>query len=238
MAEVEQLLKYQEEDSKLLKLEREVSQSEERKNFVQVKNYLTKAPEKLEAMDSRAREMFAALDKLNKTYEEIAETLNDFENLDELVEGGADISFYKKNATQMAEKLKAIKNEIAALQKSMKAADEEYRAFKKKTIEMQDKFQESQKIYREYKNSKRAESENIQKRLDEIAKNIEPKVLAAYNAKRNEQVFPIICAVSHDRCPKCGTELSIVGKDKVASGKVTECEYCHRFLYNAEKLKV
>jgi len=136
MAQIEQLLKYQTEDSKLLRIEREASSSEERKNYSQAKSFLTKAPEKLEAMEAKAVEMSAILNKLVNKYEEIAETLKDFENLDELVEGGADISFYKKNATQITERLKSIKSEINALVKSVKEADEEYKSFKKKTLDV------------------------------------------------------------------------------------------------------
>ena len=109
MAKVEKLLKYQAEDSKLLNIEREAANSEQWKNYSQAKSFLTKAPEKLDAMDAKALELNSILEKLTKKYEEIAETLKDFENLDELVEEGADISFYKKNATQIAERLKSIK---------------------------------------------------------------------------------------------------------------------------------
>jgi len=47
MAQVDQLLKYQQEDSKLLKIEQEAAVSEERKNFIQTKSFLNKASEKL-----------------------------------------------------------------------------------------------------------------------------------------------------------------------------------------------
>ena len=54
MTQIEQLLKYQEEDSKLLKIEKEAAGSSEWKNYSQAKSFLTKVPEKLEAMDSKA----------------------------------------------------------------------------------------------------------------------------------------------------------------------------------------
>ncbi len=70
---IEQLLKYQTEDSKLLNIEREAATSEEWKNYSQAKSFLTKAPEKLEAMDAKARELESLLEKLNKKYDEIAD---------------------------------------------------------------------------------------------------------------------------------------------------------------------
>ena len=231
MAQIEQLLKYQTEDSKLLRIEREASSSEERKNYSQAKSFLTKAPEKLEAMEAKAVEMSAILNKLVNKYEEIAETLKDFENLDELVEGGADISFYKKNATQITERLKSIKSEINALVKSVKEADGEYKSFKKKTLDVQEQYKVSSAAYSEYKKVKLAEMDGVKKELEKLAKDINPEVLKRYEMKRSERIFPIICGVENDRCSKCGMELSLVGKEKIAGGEVTECENCHRFLY-------
>ena len=228
---IEQLLKYQTEDSKLLNIEREAATSEEWKNYSQAKSFLTKAPEKLEAMDAKARELESLLEKLNKKYDEIAETLKDFEHLDELVEDGADISFYKKNATQIADKLKSIKSEINALVKSIKDADTEYRTLKKKTITVQEQYKEYSEKYKEYKNGKLAEMDAVKAELKKLAKDINPEVMKRYETKRSERIFPIICAVKNDRCSKCGMELSIVGKEKLASGEALECENCHRFLY-------
>lgn len=231
MAQIEKLLKYQAEDSKLLQIEREAANSEEWKNYSQAKSFLTKAPEKLEAMDAKARELTSALDKLTKKYDEIAETIKDFESLDELVEGGADISFYKKNATQLTEKLKAIKSEINALSKSVKEADEEFKTLKKKTIAMQEKYKEYSAVYQEYKKGKIAEMDAVKAELEKLSKGIDKEVLARYKIKRSERIFPILCAVRNDRCSQCGMELSIVGKEKIAGGNVTECDNCHRFLY-------
>lgn len=233
MAQVEKLLKYQEEDSKLLKIEQEVSVSDERKKFVQTKNFLTKAPEKLDQLEGKAKELLALLDRLNAKYEEIAETLKDFEHLDELVEEGADVSFYKRNAQAIADSLKSLKSEIASLNSSVKEASEEYQAYKKKVISAQKQYPEYQKAFQEYKNSRQAEITAIQKELEKIAADIEPEVLKKYQVKRSERIFPILCQLNGDRCSKCGIELSIAGKEIVSSGKVIECENCHRILYKA-----
>ena len=54
MTQIEMLLKYQEEDAKLLKVEREVASSVERKNLAQAVNFVTKATERLDALDGKA----------------------------------------------------------------------------------------------------------------------------------------------------------------------------------------
>ena len=231
MSQVEQLLKYQEEDAKLLQIEREAANSEERKNFTIAKNFLTKAPEKLEALDAKAREIGALAKELEGKYKEIAETLSDFDNLDELIDGGADISFYKKNVLQISERLKGIKAEVAALTKAVKEADEEYQAMKKKTISVQKQYEEYRKVYSQYKEQKLEEMKKVQTELDKLAKNIDSEVMKNYQIKRSERIFPILCQVTNGRCSKCGTELSLAGKEKISGGTVTECDNCHRFLY-------
>ena len=234
MSQVEKLLKYQETDEKLIKIEREASSSEERKNYVQAKNFLTKAPEKLDALELKAIELNALLTKLNEKYAEIEETLSDFDHIDELVGGGADVSFYKKNVMQITEKLKAIKADVAALTKSIKDADEEYQSMKKKTISVQNQYKEYSEIYKKYKDSKLSEMNAVKKELDALAKGIDAEVMKKYEEKRSERIFPILCAVKGGRCSKCGNELSLAGKERIASGKVTECENCHRILFKED----
>ena len=231
MAPIEKLLKYQEEDSKLLQIEREAANSEEWKNYSQAKSFLTKAPDKLDAMDARARELQSLLTRLTEKYEEIAETIRDFEHIDELVEGGADISFYKKNVSQISDRLKSVRSEINALVKSVKEADEEYQALKKKTITVQKQYVDYQAAYQEYKKTKLAEMDEVKAELKKLSADISSEVMKRYEMKRSERIFPIICAVKNDRCSKCGMELSIIGKEKISGGEVTECENCHRFLY-------
>jgi predicted nucleic acid-binding Zn-ribbon protein len=233
MAQVEQLLKYQEEDSKLLKIEQEMANSEERKKFVQTKNFLTKASEKLDQLEGKSQELISLLDRLNKKYVDIVETLKDFEHLDELVEEGANISFYKKNALQITEDIKNLKAEIAQLTTAVKDTSDEYQNLKKKVLTAQKQFPEYQAAYQEYKKCRQEETSAIARQLEKISKGIDPEVLKKYQAKRSERIFPIICELNGDRCSKCGIELSIAGKEAVSSGKVIECENCHRFLYKA-----
>ena len=231
MAQVQQLIKYQEVDSKLLKIEQEAKNSEEWKNYSQAKSFLTKAPEKLEAMDAKAREMAEMLEKLQEKYSEAEETLKDFEHINELVDAGADLSFYKKNATSISESIKSMKNELNALKKSIKEADEAYQTYKKKTISVQKEYTEYSETYKKYKEVKVAEMDAVKKELTKLGKELDPEVLKKYETKRSERIFPIICAVKNDRCSKCGMELSILDKEKIAAGGISECENCHRFLY-------
>lgn len=231
MSQISQLLQYQEKDSELLKIEQEVAGSEERKKFVQTKNFMKKASEKLDQLDAKSSGLLNRLETLENEYREIAETLKDFEHLDELVEGGADLSFYQRNAAKIAEQLKSLKAEINMLVAAAKETTEEYQSLKDKVITTQKQIPEIDSAYKEYKKQKQELMDGVTKELAALSKGIDPEVLRKYQAKRSERIFPIICEIKSDRCSKCGIELSIADKDKVAAGNVVECENCHRFLY-------
>lgn len=231
MSQITQLLKYQQKDAELLAIEQEVANSEERKNYAQTKSFLKKASEKLDQLEGKSQELLNLLERLNNKYAEITEVLKDFEHLDELVDGGADISFYQRNASQITDNIKALKADIANLSTLAKETADEYQALKKKVIAAQKQYPVAQKAYQDYSNSKKQAMNDISAELEEIAKDLEEEVLRKYQTKRSERIFPIICEIKADRCSKCGTELSIADKEIVSSGKVVECENCHRLLY-------
>ncbi len=231
MTYVEKLLKYQEADEKLLKVERELAGSQERKNLAQAVNFVTKATERLEALDGKALSLASTLEELNKKYADVSETLAEFENLDELLEGGADISFYKKNLAQISEKLKSIKQEVAALTKAIKDSNEEFQTLYTKNRAMQKQGKEYQEAYEKLKAEKRKESDIIKAELAKLSQDVAPEVMQRYQSKRSERIFPILCPEQAGRCSKCGSELSLAGKEKLLTGGVVECDNCHRFIY-------
>ena len=156
MAQLQAILKYQEIDAKIFKIERELSASEERKEYVKVKKLLESAPEKLDALEMKARSLRAEADELMKQYERLEETLKDFDNLDELVTGGADISFYRKKAQLKIEQLKKMRADLTALTAAIKATDEEYQKAKKQILSVEKKAPEIIKKYKELKAAKDA----------------------------------------------------------------------------------
>lgn len=231
MSQVKQLLAYQEKDSELLKIEQEIASSDERKKFFQTQKFMKNASEKLDQIDAKSSGLMVRLETLQAKYTEIESTLKDFEHLDELVEDGADLSFYQRSAAKIAEQLKALRAEINTLIAAAKETTDEYQSLKKKVIETQKQIPEIEKAYKEYKNQRMSAAVGIRDELEKLASTIDEGVLGKYKTKRSERIFPIICEIKNDRCSKCGIELSIADKDKVAAGGIVECENCHRFLY-------
>ena len=231
MSQITQLLNYQKKDSELLALEEELANSDERKKYLQTQNFLKKASEKLDQLEGKSQELASLFERLTGKYEEIAETLKDYEHIDELVAGGADISFYQRSAQQLTDSLKSLKGEVNNLISVAKETQDEYLALKKKVLSAQKQYPELKNAYQEYKKTRQEAAAKVSAELENIAKDIDEGVLKKYKAKRAERIFPILCEIKSDRCSKCGMELSLADKETVSEGRVVECENCHRFLY-------
>ena len=117
---IQAILNYQQIDQKLYKLERELASCDERKEYVKLKKYMENAEEKLDSLEAKAAALKSEAIELSKKYLTAEETLKEFEHLDELVEGGADIAFYKKKAQAILDQMKKIRADLTALTKNCK----------------------------------------------------------------------------------------------------------------------
>ncbi len=233
MSNIQAILQYQEIDRKLYKLENELADSEERKKYVKLQKFLKVAPEKLDSLDAKATTLKTEADVLVKKYEQIETTLNDFENLDELLSGGADVSFYKKKAQSVFEQLRKIKAELNALSDAIKETDAEYKKLKKQVISAQKQYAEAAEAYKSVKGAKDGERKEIETELSKIAEQIKKsdgELLARYLTKRKEKIFPVVGALYQGRCPFCSMEPPIAAQSKLAQG--IECDHCRRIIFS------
>ncbi len=229
MSKLQAILNYQEVDKRLLKLENEFADSEERKKFVKLQKFLKTAPEKLDALEVKATSLQAEVEKLAQKYEQTEATLGDFDNLEELLNSGADVSFYKKKAQSVAEQLRKLKLAINALVDEIKNTDAEYQKLKKQVISAQKQYAEASEIYKAVKAKNEEERKAIESELSAIQKEVDEHLLARYLTKRKEKLFPIVGELYSGRCPFCSMAPSIEAKSKIADG--IECDTCHRIIF-------
>ena len=231
MTQLQAILNYQEVDRELYAIERELAGSEARKEYVKMKKFLEGAPEKLDSLEAKANGLKAEAATLNEKYEKTEETLKDFDSLDELIEGGADIAFYKKKAQSVFDQLRKLKAELNELINSINETSAEYQKLKKQVIAAQKLYREAADKYNAVKAEKEGARKELEAKLAEIAKDISAEVMERYKGKRKEKIFPIICRFNDKRCPFCGMDLPIVAVNKLTGGGMIECDSCHRIIY-------
>ncbi|MBQ8884865.1 MAG: hypothetical protein IJY62_00605 [Clostridia bacterium] len=231
MSQLQAILNYQKIDEELYALERELSSSKERKEYVQAKKFLMSAAEKLDLLDVKAKQLEGEVAALAKKAAEAEETLKDFSNVDELMENGADVAFYKKNALALLEQFKKLKASLNALIATINATDEEYKKLKKQVLTMQKQYKEAQEKYAAVKDSREEERQAIEARLKEAKKDVSPETMERYLNKRKEKIFPVVGQLHDKRCPYCGMEPPLAAVNKLTAGSTIECDSCHRILY-------
>ena len=234
MAQLQAILNYQEIDRKLFKLEKELAGSEDRKEYVKLKKFLETAMEKLDSLDVKATSLKAEAAELMKSYLKTEELLADFENLDELIAGGADVTFYKKKANSILEQMKKVKADLTRLTATIKETDEEYQKLKKQVIAAQKKYAEAAEKYKEVKSSKETERKQIEGELAAAEKEVPQELMERYKTKRKEKLFPIVGELTGNRCPYCSMEPPLAARSKLTGGATIECDNCHRIIFSKE----
>lgn len=234
MSQLQAILKYQEIDGKLFKLERELAGSEERKEYVKLKKFLETALEKLDSLDVKAASLKAEAVELSKSYVKAEELLSDFDTLDELVSGGADVAFYKKKAQSLSEQMKKLKADLNRLIASIKETDEEYQKLKKQVISAQKKYAEASEKYKQVKASREEERKQIEAELAKEGKKVPEELLERYKTKRKEKIFPVVGELAGNRCPYCSMEPPLAARSKLTGGGTIECDNCHRIIFSRE----
>ncbi len=231
MSQLQAILKYQEMDTKLYKLERELAGCEERKEYVKYKKFLETAPERLDALETKANALKAEAAEITKKYAQVEETLKDFEHLDELVTGGADVAFYKKNAQSIVDKLKKLKADLNVLTTNIKETDAEFQKLKKQVIVAQKQYAEAAEKYKAVKASKDEEKKTIDGELAALVKDVPAELMEIYKTKRKERLFPVVGELTQNRCPFCSMEPPLAARSKLTGGGRIECDNCHRLIF-------
>jgi predicted nucleic acid-binding Zn-ribbon protein len=232
MSQLQAILNYQEIDTKLYKLEREIAGCDERKEYVKFKKFLETAPEKLDSLETKASGLKSDAAELEKMYARMEETLKDFEHVDELINGGADIAFYKKKVQSVMEQLKKLKAELATLSASIKETDAEFQKLKKQVISAQKQYADASEKYKAVKTAKEPEKKELETQLLALEKEIPEKMLSVYKTKRKEKIFPVVGELTSGRCPFCSMEPPLAARSKLTGGGAIECDNCHRIIFS------
>ncbi|MBR2903079.1 MAG: hypothetical protein IKC37_00350 [Clostridia bacterium] len=228
---IQAILNYQQIDQKLYKLERELASCDERKEYVKLKKYMENAEEKLDSLETKAAALKAEAIELSKHYLSAEETLKEFEHLDELIAGGADIAFYKKKAQAIMDQMRKIRADMTALTKNIEETSAEYQDLKAKVIENQKKYVEAKAKYKDAKDARADEKAAIEADLAEAAKGVDEGLLNLYLTKRKEKLFPVVGQLNDKRCPFCSMDVPIASQSALSGGGTIECEHCHHIIY-------
>ena len=228
---IEQLLKYQDVDAGLRKIETELSGSDARKKAVSAKKYLESVDETVNGLDVKAAELAHMYEKLQNESKVLADQREEFIGALEHAEDENALNYLAKKADELYNKVKNLTQEAGKVAEAMQAIYKEYAGIRNNIKTAQTQYAENGKIYNELKASRQDERTAIEKELTALEKNVEPSLMERYKKKRALKIFPILYEVRENVCGACNMELPKSVLAQLKNGEVIECDQCGRLLY-------
>ena len=225
------LLAYQETDKKLKDIENTLNASEEKKQMFIAYKYISGVSEVIAKLDKTAEDLLNkfnfAIAKQNELNEELKEITAE---LDE-VRDENEANYMLKKVDELLSALKSLEGNIEKINESMAQVKAEYGAIRVKTTKAQEQYKEYAEKFKALQDGMANEIKAINAELAKLKKEIKPELMQKYDAKRKDKIFPILFALSGDKCGNCGMALSMKDISELESGEVVECDNCRALVY-------
>lgn len=231
---IEALLKYQEKDAELRKIEQELAGSEERKKAVAAKRYIDGVEESVAKLDARAAKLEEEYRKALTEQERLKEQEQEFVRAVESAEDETEAGYVLKKIDELAGKIKNLMSRAEKLSEEMTLVVKEYVKIKNETKAAQAQYAENGKKYNELKASVKGERDKIEAELKELAKGVDAPLMERYLKKRAGKIYPVVYEVRGNVCGACNMELPMSELGKLKNGEVIDCDQCGRLLYKGK----
>ena len=228
---IEELLKYQEADEKLHKIETELSESDVRKKAVAAKKYLAGAPESINKLDVKAAELYSAYEGMLNKLTALKDQESEFENAVSDAEDENAVNYLIKKTEELLAKIKSVSADCAKIQSDIQAVLKDYATVANTTKSATAQYNENGKLYNELKAQKQPEMDAIKSELEKLKGKVDPALMAKYLEKREKKMFPIVYAVRGEFCGACNMQLNMADLSKLKNGEIIECDQCGRLIY-------
>ena len=230
---LENILKYQEIESKLIAEESELSKSKDREKAAEIQQILKNQRSRIVELENQAAKVNASYKKATEKY---AEFLKKLEALEKEMESAdsSKVAVYEKAYKDFSAVANSLEKDIASIYSLIQEISKEYEGIMKKSKEDRAKFDKYKTAYDKLKAEKEPKITALKEELAKQVKSIDSKLLNIYNQKRDSKMFPVFVAIAAKKCGGCRMEISAskLGQMKTNEYGVIECEICGRFIYN------
>ena len=223
------MLKYQELDQQIAKIESDINQNADRKNAIKMQQSLKDYQAKLIELNAKTKKLFEDFENYTKVFNQMAENLEvvgkkldakDEKKIDGLIEASDAIT---NNLMRLEKKISAVIAECTAVQN-------EYNTIMKSARTAKTSLQKYKESFATAKDAGEAKIAEIKTELDKLSKAIDAKLLAKYKQKRTEKQNVFVSDIG-GKCGGCRMEISVSKQSKLKADGMIECENCGRIIY-------
>ena len=232
---IENLIRYQEKDAELRKIEVTLSGNEDRKKALTAKKFLETVEDTVNKMEIKSAELVHLYENLSAEIEKINEQKKE---LDEAVASAEDenaLSYVSKKLDELESRVQRLMADASKVNAEMRSVISEYSQLREKNKTAKEQYLQAAGKYNELKESVKSEREQIEKELKGLEKDVPADLMERYKIKRNAKIFPIIYEAKIENknamCGACNMELPKSAVSRLESGEVIECDQCGRLIY-------
>lgn len=228
------MLEYQELDIELNKLKKANVNSADRNNMAKLKEYILDEQGKRVKLEADAKDLLNDYAKLKKQYDvnidkiqKLTSTDLNAVSLDSVDEILATINGLSSELFQLE---RTINNIINKIKESLKSFD----IAKKNIQKAKSKYDIYKTQYEKGIKDSMPKIKEIEARMLELEKTLNPELFAKYKALKAEKIFPVFVTMVGGHCSGCRVEIPTAKANKLKTEKTIVCE-CHRIIYSTEK---
>lgn len=224
-----EILKYQELDLEIQKLEGEILDNQDRKNALKFQQLLKDCQGKLGELNNRAKVLSANYAKYKEVFNQMAQNLElitknlaseDEKKIDGLIEASDAIT---GNLMKLEKKLGEVVQESGNIQT-------EYTSIMKSARNYKSSMENYKNNYGEAKQEMEAQIAAKKAELEALSKKVDKQLLNKYKQKRTDKAKVFVAEIN-GRCGGCRMEISVSKLAVLKAEKMIECENCGRIIF-------
>ena len=228
---IPKVLEYQKKDFEIIKLERILNASENKKIINQMVQKVKDSQNKSLQLEKLAEDLNREFLSLQQSYEENSKKFDeiskkDFKNLSE-----EEISSFETLTQSILANLAVLDKKFVALAERINKTLSQFEQAKKDYGLAREKHKKHKEMFEVEAQKIQPKIDSLRAELDELEKDLDKDVVAKYKQRRQDKIFPILVPLNNNSCGGCQMELSIAFIDKLKEKGYGECENCRRVIY-------
>ena len=230
------IIEFQKLETELIKLQKEISNNQDKKTAQDMKNYVLECSKKTASLDREAKALATELEKLKEVQAKGIALVEKYKGQEIEGLGVEELSDLQSKMKQTLKHLNELDNRLKAHSEKIKSVLHDYDSNKKSSNIARQKHAESKQSFDEYYKSKHPKLEEIKQKMIEMQGKLDSAEFAKYKALRQDNIFPVyVPLVNGNRCGGCRIELPSNNIEKINKLGKLECEQCRRIIFISTK---
>lgn len=231
---LKKILEYQKKDAELIKLERKLSQDENKKIYTQMVGIVKDTQNKSSSLEKQASDLIASYENLKKTYSENLNYANKVNGKNVENSSVSDLEALEQIAQTILNNMSILEKKMLALAEKVNTILVDFDQAKKKYNMARDKYNKHKALYEESIKSLKPEIEQAQSEVKKLESGIDSNILSKYKQRRSDNIFPVLVPCMDKCCGGCRMELPSASLSTLKTNGILECEHCRRIIYSLD----